>query len=646
MKTNFKRLLLAVILILALVLPGWAANVNYYVDSNAAPGGDGSFATPFDELADIGAGQWTALANAAALGDQANIWLKRNSLFSAGVWSIAGAGSIGFPILIAAYGVGQPPLLNPAATIAIQNPSYGYITFRGLKSTTATQKVLNVGYTSIAAGIRVEYCHFELNITQNAAGNANVIKADLGSNVAVINSNLIKGYSAANVANAASILLRNCRIYGQTIPVQLATGGTVDYDYCHFAGNKADPLATAGFTDGGHNIYGPISVVNPNKYLVPKANFSIDNPENSATWVDDLITTMAAKGAYKPTLGAVAYDVSIGLGGVTSAKLLAWHNAGIEVCSHSWSHQAYDTPNVLTLTHATATCELTGGHLILSTGENIDLASASYDTVAELVAYLNGIAGYTCTKVASAYGALHSIVLADLPALTSLAGGLVMQLNVERMFRDEMNTSKAYFISILGAAGWANPVYIWPGGLYNDDARNVYLPDYYEGGRDAAVRGTDDLITGVDNARVPKSSYIITGAEAAITRRVRDIMYHSGLYGYQTTFYGHADVAPSVALWAAALDGIIAAKANYTTLEAINDYLRGLTNVSNNVWRESMAIQALDLRHKPDSVCINAGVTVAGVTATEDILGVSNKQGGGVDIGAYTHNKSGAWFGM
>jgi hypothetical protein len=53
---------------------------------------------------------------------------------------------------------------------------------------------------------------------------------------------------------------------------------------------------------------------------------------------------------------------------------------------------------------------------------------------------------------------------------------------------------------------------------------------------------------------------------------------------------------------------------------------------------------ALDFRPSPESVCINAGVAIAGLTV--DLEGKPVVSNGGQEIGCYAKNGSGSWFGM
>lgn len=95
------------------------AAINYYLDSNVAPGGDGSINLPWNSLASLGSTQWNALTAAAAAHEQATINLKRNGSYGPFVYSAGKGGVAGYPVYVQAYGTGLPPVISPKVDITL-----------------------------------------------------------------------------------------------------------------------------------------------------------------------------------------------------------------------------------------------------------------------------------------------------------------------------------------------------------------------------------------------------------------------------------------------------------------------------------------------------------------------------------------------
>ena len=92
----------------------------------------------------------------------------------------------------------------------------------------------------------------------------------------------------------------------------------------------------------------------------------------------------------------------------------------------------FTADTAFTITHASATMTIDitedrlvkdyEGTLTLSTGQSVDLTGSGYDTLGELVEYLNGLSGYTCTIGTYASTLTLSVLLEECTD-ESLVGG-------------------------------------------------------------------------------------------------------------------------------------------------------------------------------------------------------------------------------
>jgi hypothetical protein len=126
--------------ILFLLLAASANAATYYVDADAAAGGDGSLATPWDALADI-------TADAIAPGD--TILLQRGDTFGE-LLTVPEGGTAGNPIIIGAYGTGARPIITGSDTRnqCVYVNSKNYVTIQDLDLRDAVVSCLDIDGTS------------------------------------------------------------------------------------------------------------------------------------------------------------------------------------------------------------------------------------------------------------------------------------------------------------------------------------------------------------------------------------------------------------------------------------------------------------------------------------------------------------------
>ncbi|MBT3421307.1 MAG: polysaccharide deacetylase family protein [Desulfobacula sp.] len=113
-----------------------------------------------------------------------------------------------------------------------------------------------------------------------------------------------------------------------------------------------------------------------------------------------------------------------GLNSSVQSTLKTLLSNGHEIGAHGWSHSNLTATLAFTLTHSTSTMKIivdnSAGHseqwsgtLTLSTGEEINFSDPQFDTIGKIVAYLNLLPGYTCTKGVEVSGNAKSVSLAS-----------------------------------------------------------------------------------------------------------------------------------------------------------------------------------------------------------------------------------------
>ncbi len=132
-------------------------------------------------------------------------------------------------------------------------------------------------------------------------------------------------------------------------------------------------------------------------------------------------------------------------------------NDGHEIASHSHSHCNLNDIKAFTLTHSTATMDIAvnrngdsntwTGTLQLSTGQSINLHDPDYDTVGELVSYLNSQSGYTCAIDAGSDDDVKTVCLAD--SNFSLAEGYCCLFDREKYLTVEITEAKTELEAII-----------------------------------------------------------------------------------------------------------------------------------------------------------------------------------------------------
>ncbi len=99
---------LVLVLLLALALPVWADDVNFYVDFAVAVSGDGSPGSPLKLLSII---NWTTIQNSINDGNKVYVKFKREASWTGESLAPKASGVSG-PLILRAYGTGLGTSIN------------------------------------------------------------------------------------------------------------------------------------------------------------------------------------------------------------------------------------------------------------------------------------------------------------------------------------------------------------------------------------------------------------------------------------------------------------------------------------------------------------------------------------------------------
>src|SRR5262249_30732625 len=146
-------------------------------------------------------------------------------------------------------------------------------------------------------------------------------------------------------------------------------------------------------------------------------------------------------------------------------------------------------------TGTAATVTISGNHLTTAvTGGpgnenlNLDLTNASYDSISELVATINGRGVYTAVQDANCQGAVHSIALTDVSNQSIKGSAYTTQLQKDRLVPDEMSSSKSWLQTNI--TGLSNvKTYVYPSGYEDSQTQGWAITAGYEGARGGLAMG-------------------------------------------------------------------------------------------------------------------------------------------------------------
>lgn len=511
-------------------------------------------------------------------------------------------------------------------------------------------------YVNNSTGNDIFYCVAE-GFLKTAALNSMGIRLNNSSNCKIYNCDCLAADRGVYAAGGSGNLLKNSRLYANAINNLYVVSNVLTYSNCHFyAGNWNNPFADShndagisGGVDGGNNISCTLwPDIGEWKANTPIFSVRVDDlgyQDGTDTWVDGWLSEFTNRN-YPLSLGVVT-------AGGYQDDVTSWLQSrlaeGHLIVSHSRSHQLFNKLDAFDVqyTGAGSACMMTVASNTLTTsvtdgpgGEdlNVDLTNASYDNISELVAYINGLAAYTCTKDSNCASTVHSICLADVAGQDVKTSAYTSQLDKQRLVEDELSTSKTWLEANI--SGLTVRHYIWPGTLTDDDTQQwCYDAGYKTAG--AGVQGTDYAY------QVAIDVYKLLGGSVAqmhnededeIKRRVKAACFVAGVFAEPVTMYTHLnDLSAQEMTWVAEA---VADLDVYGSQNDIEDYFyAGEQTIPDRFWGVERG--SIDLSHGDDSPCRDVGVDVG---LTEDILGTSVPQETNPTIGAYEWVQSGGSY--
>lgn len=271
---------------------------------------------------------------------------------------------------------------------------------------------------------------------------------------------------------------------------------------------------------------------------------------------------------------------------------------------------------------------------------NIDLTNASYDTLNELVAYINGLAGYTCTRLNTDTSVkINTAYLADITGEDIRTGTYDAALDADKVYDGEMTATKASIEANI--PGYTADIFVAPGNASDASMRTGMRARgiVFARGDGTSSSGLMEELT-VHNV-TPKSLYVFFGNDANPQNTAGKIEQYMGAYleylawaGGIAWFYAHDTDEFTADAWAAVL-AVVKKHGGITVLPAKQAYSYIVANGStadSGVTYTRTWTDASDYRLRAGSPAINAGTDVG---LTTDFLGKPTKNP--PSIGAYEY---------
>lgn len=468
-----------------------------------------------------------------------------------------------------------------------------------------------------------------------------------------------RNYDGFRIAGGAALVrVKNCRGYAnRNYGLEDSTSAT-NYSYSHFYGNGVGVLLStdvSGGVDGGNNkkssdgLWNAWPAVHGFQKYPARITLTIDDPGLVAgedSYVDSMLPVFDSRGVKLSIAVVAGYATGI------LPKIQSWLGDGQDINSHSWSHQYYTNLGAFTLqytgTGTAATVSVSGNHLTTTVtggpgGENLnlDLASAAYDTMSELVATINGRSVYTAVQDGNCQGVAHSIGLADVATQSIKGSAYLMQLQKDRLVPDEMSASKAWLQS--NVSGLSNvKVYVYPAGIEDATTQGWAVTAGYEGARGGLAMGPgvkEVYSWGVNLQDI--TSLGISGlhnlTQQQIAERAQALVFKSSVWGVPYGLFFHNQELTTTEV-GDLLDAVQAAGATVMTNTQLADWIAGTSRIGTGTYYVTAATgPEVDLRPTSSSPVVNGGADL-GSSFAYDLEGVDQRVfGSGWEIGAYAY---------
>ncbi len=377
-----------------------------------------------------------------------------------------------------------------------------YIRFTGIRAVNFSSSGLICGPSS--DHIQIDYCQFD-GATMGGAYNFGIYLMNTNAtDIKIFNTDLLRCLYGAYAVNPAAggHVFRNDRFVGCLTAGLYGDGTNNNVDYCYVYANGAylnDFLYDGTLTWGTHNL-GSLQGLGSRWTNTGKPNWKIPNPypPKVAIVIDDVDSQGVGTDASTDTDVAAVNDelqafssrgVKCGLAVKAQAvdhmanfpaQLLSWFNAGHSIISHSYSHNFWSLPAILSIRYLVAescTMTISGNTLTTSCATpannlSIDLTAIpgdAYSTVDGLATYITNFGGgrkYTAAVITDNSAPpstkyTHAKTLADVTAVNVSTGAYKCCTDKSRLVQDEMTTSKSVIEGVIGSGNCRS--YVFPG---------------------------------------------------------------------------------------------------------------------------------------------------------------------------------------
>ena len=373
--------------------------------------------------------------------------------------------------------------------------------------------------------------------------------------------------------SATAITVTNCRAYANRASGLRDSTGKVTYSYSHFYGNNVAQFPTTdvvGGIAGSGNVSSSVAPVVTNFSTYPaRFSFTVDDvgsSDDTEDYINSFLTMFSSRGLHFNAAIVPSYPVDW-------ASVNSWYAEGNEIDSHSWSHQYYTTntnpqnatpyPNAPALdihytgSGSAATLSIAGNVLTTTvtgaSGDNlsVNLANATYDTMAELKNYLAGVAHYSVTYDSS--GPLvrpntHSVNLLNVSSVDIKNSTAVLVYDQTKLEPDEMVASKSAIQA--NVPGLSESFYVYPDGIEDATIEADAVAAGYTAARGSlAMKGQDNTTAtanslysnGVNVQNITSLAAIqIHGmTQAQVNQIVPSLVFRASAWGIPYGFFTH-----------------------------------------------------------------------------------------------------------
>jgi hypothetical protein len=380
--------------------------------------------------------------------------------------------------------------------------------------------------------------------------------------------------------------------------------------------------------------------------------------------VDDLgnlsyFETVAAKLAARGWRGTLAVADPANMSASEQATLISLHAAGHDLAAHAvaYGNLMTDTTGMriqyvgagsasaMTITSDALTTTCTGD---AGSNLNLDLTAAAYDTLTEVCAYIDGLAGYTCTRLnADTSVLLPSSYLADVAGQDIKTGTYDADFDATKVYDSEMTGCKTALEAKI--PGYTVSSWVCPGNASDATIQAALLARGFSASRGSGTTGEHTMASMSVYNITPVSLYSVFGndanpqnTEGKVEQYTAGVLEYLKFIGGVYFFFSHSASEFSSEAWDALLTEVAKSGVQVMTLTQAGAYIvANGTDSGDHMTYTRTFTDASDYRLRAGSPAINAGTDV-GLTTDFDgkpIRGVP-------DIGAYEFQSVGGGLGM